>query len=153
MADLPPDMLRKGRPPDPAGFRDEEELFRAFEPQAWEGNRISIDAIGLPDLSVNWGKHGPPEWLLLLERFAGCGVGAFNVADVPRKLENLGVYLYTFDLVHEPTENNYPHSIIRAFDERGQHVQEEQGLIPEVHLRWRNRLRQRIRLRIRPGIA
>ena len=144
-------MLRRGRTPDPEGFRDAEELFRAFEPEAWEGDRISIDAIGLPDLSVNWGKHGPAEWLLLLEAFAGCGVGAFNVGDVPKKLENLGVYAYTFDLAHEPTENNYPHSVIRAWDESGQHVREEQGLNPQVHLRWRNRLRQRIRLRIRPA--
>ncbi len=153
MANLPHDMLRRNRPPDPAEFRDEEELFRAFEPEAWEGNRISIDAIGLPDLSVNWGKHGPPEWLLLLDAFAGCGVGAFNVGDVPKKLEHAGVYLYTFDLAHEPTENNYPHSIIRAFDEKGQHVLEEQDLDPQVHLRWRNRLRQRIQLRIRPASA
>jgi hypothetical protein len=153
MADLPRDMLRMGRPPDPAGFRDEEELFRAFEPQAWDGDRISIDAIGLPDLSVNWGKHGPPEWLLLLEMFVGCGVGAFKVVDVPKKLEHLGVHIYTFDLAHDPTENNYPHSIIRAFDGKGQHIHEEQGLNPQVHLRWRYRLRQRIQLRIRPASA
>ncbi len=153
MADLPQEMLRRGRPPDPEGFRDEEELYRAFEPEAWAGDRISIDAIGLPDLSVNWGKHGPPEWLLLLDVFAGCGVGAFTVGDVPKRLEHIGVYVYTFDLVHDPTENNYPHSVIRALDENGRHILEEQGLNPQVHLRWRNRLRQRIRLRIRPGSA
>jgi hypothetical protein len=151
MADLPRDMLRLGRSPE--GFRDEEELFRAFEPGAWEGDRLSIDAVGLPDLSVNWGKHGPPEWLLLLEVFAGCSVGTFKVADVPKRLEHLGVYVYTFDLAHKPTENNYPHSIIRAFDESGQHIQNEQALNPQVHLRWRNRLRQRVQLRIRPGSA
>ncbi len=153
MGDLPRDMLQRGRPPDAEGFRDEEELFRAFEPEAWEGDRISIDAIGLPDLSVNWGKHGPAEWLLLLDAFAGCGVGSFKVADVPKKLEHLGVYLYTFDLAHEPTPNNYPHSIIRAWDEQGRHIQRPEGLDPHVHLRWRNRLRQRIHLRIRPGGA
>jgi hypothetical protein len=151
MADLPQEMLRRNRPPDQEGFQDDEELFRAFEPGAWQGNRISIDAIGLPDLSVNWGKHGPPEWLLLLDVFSGCGVGAFKVADVPKRLEHSGVYQYTFDLKHDPTENNYPHSVIQALDENGQHIQEERGLNPQVHLRWRNRLRQRIRLRIPPG--
>jgi hypothetical protein len=88
-------MLRRGRSPDLEGFRDEEEFFRAFEPEAWEGDRISIDAIGLPDLSVNWGKHGPAEWLLLLEIFAGCGVGAFQVGDVPKRLEHIGIWVYT----------------------------------------------------------
>jgi len=144
-------MLRRGRPPDPEPFREEEELFRAFEPEAWEGDHISIDAIGLPDLSVNWGKHGPAEWLLLLDTFVGCGVGAFKVADVPKSLEHLGVYIYTFGLVHDPTENNYPHSVIQAFDEEGRHIEEPQTLNPQVHLRWRNRLRQRIQLRIRTG--
>src|SRR5438876_5772344 len=134
MAELPRDMLRRGRAPDVEGFRDEEELFRAFEPAAWEGDRISIDAIGLPDLSVNWGKHGPPEWLLLLDAFAGCGVGAFKVGDVPKTLDHLGVYTYKFDLAHDPTDNNYPHSIIRAMDERGQHIQDEHVLNPQVHL-------------------
>jgi len=153
MAELPRDMIRRGRPSDPEAFRDEEELFRAFEPEAWQGDRISIDAIGLPDLSVNWGKHGPAEWLLLLDAFAGCGVGAFKVGDVPKKLEHLGSYVFMFDLAHDPTENNYPHSIIRALDERGRHIRDEQGLNPQVHLRWRNRLRQRIHLRIRPGSA
>src|SRR6266849_118382 len=148
MPELPRDMLRRDRPPDPEGFRDEEELFRAFEPEAWEGDRISIDAIGLPDLSVNWGKHGPAEWLLLLDIFAGCGVRAFRVVDVPKRLEHVGVYVFKFDLAPTPTENNYPHSIIRALDEKDQHIREEHGLNPQVHLRWRNRLRQRIRLRI-----
>jgi hypothetical protein len=151
MADLPRDMICRGRLPDPDGFRDEEELFRAFEPNAWEGDRISIDAIGLPDLSVNWGKHGPAEWLLLLEVFAGCGVGAFKVGDVPKRLDHAGVYVFLFDLIHNPTETNYPHSIIRAFDENGQHILDEHRLNPQVHLRWRNRLRQRIQLRIRPA--
>src|SRR5437899_4259171 len=114
MADLPRDMLRRGRPPDTEGFRDDDELFRDFEPGAWEGDRISIDAIDLPDLSVNWGKYGPAEWLLLLDVFAGCGVAAFKVADVPKRIEDVGIFVYEFDLVHDPTENNYPHSIIRA---------------------------------------
>lgn len=144
-------MLARGRPPDSGGFRDEEELYRAFEPDAWEGDRISIDAIGLPDLSVNWGKYGPPQWLLLLDVFAGFGVGAFKVGDVPKSLEHLGTYVYTFDLLHAPTENNYPHSIIRALDAQKRHIQDENELDPHVHLRWRSRLRQRIRLCIPPG--
>lgn len=101
-------------------------------------------------MSVNWGKHGPPEWLLLLDAFAGCGVGAFRVADVPKCLEELGTRTYTFDLAHAPTENNYPHSLIRAFDDRGTHLVDDSAIPPAIHLRWRNRLRQCIRLRISP---
>jgi hypothetical protein len=151
MPELPHEMLRRGRPPDTEGFRDEEELFRAFDADAWEDDGIAIDAIGLPDLSVNWGKHGPAEWLLLLDCFAGCGVGAFRVADVPKEIEHLGVAVYRFDLAHDPTENNYPHSVIRAFEPDGRHIEDRRELNPQVHLRWRNRLRQRIKLRIKPA--
>lgn len=150
MAEIPKEMSGKNRSPDPGPFLDDEELYRAFAPDAWEGDRISLDAIGLPDLSVNWSRYGPPEWLLLLDVFSGFGVAAFKVKDVPRKLEHAGVYLFTFDLLHDPIPTNYPHSVIRAFDENGVHIREEGVLHPEVHLRWRNKLRQRIRLRIRP---
>jgi hypothetical protein len=149
MAELPAAMLRRGRGPDPDGFAEDESLYRAFEPDAIEGQTVAIDAIELPDLSVNRGKHGPPGWLLLLDRFEGCGVAEFHVRDFPKELLHNGQPRYTFDIIHDPTDNNYPHSVIRAFD-NGVHITDENKhrLEPDVHLRWRNRLRQRIRVRI-----
>lgn len=151
MAKLPPDMLARGRAPDQE-YAEQEELFRAFEPDALEGRAIAIDAIELPDLSVNRGKYGPPEWLLLVDRFQGCGVAVFKVEDIPRELEHQGVRRFTFAVVHAPTENNYPHSEIRAYNEQGTHIQAKERLDSDLHLRWRNRLRQRIRVRIMPSV-
>ena len=67
MPELPPDMKTRGRKPDNPLNDPNEELYRAFAPSAFDGDGIAIDAIELPDLSVNRQKYGPPGWLLLLE--------------------------------------------------------------------------------------
>jgi hypothetical protein len=149
MPELPCDMLRRGRQPD-NDFADSEELYRAFGAGELEGDRLAMDAIELPDLSVNRGKYGPAHCLLTLDRFQGCGVAACTVGDIPAELEHLGRFHYYFRVAHDPTENNWPHSVIQAFDENQQHIQDKDLLDPDLHLRWRNRLRQRLRVRIRP---
>jgi hypothetical protein len=142
-------MPTRGRPPDPH-FLPEERLFRAFAPTELDGDRIAVDAIELPDMSVNREKYGPPEWLLLLDVWAGCGVASFQVQDIPAEMLHRGTILYRFDVIHEPTPNNYPHSVVRAL-ENDRHIPLPEDLDPELHLRWRNRLRQRLRVCIRPG--
>ena len=66
MAEIPAEMLRNGRPVLP--FNDSDEaLYRRFEPSMRDGSTIHIDAIELPDMSVNRGSLGPPEWALLVD--------------------------------------------------------------------------------------
>lgn len=60
MADLPDEMLTKDRPVDLV-FADDEMLYRRFTPDALDGAGIAPEAIGLPDMSVNRSKYGPPE--------------------------------------------------------------------------------------------
>jgi hypothetical protein len=148
MASLPPNMITGGRKPDPA-FEGTERLFRAFVADELEGDKVALDAIELPDMSVNREKYGPPEWLLCLDVWKGCGVAAFQVQDVRIELTHQGVRTFHFDVIHDPTENNYPHSVVRAHEE-DRHITDPAELDPELHLRWRNRLRQRLRVIIRP---
>src|SRR5437867_2558855 len=116
MAEIPPDMMTRGRPKDPA-FRDDETLYRRFRPDDLDGRRISPDAVELPDMSVNRSKYGPPDWLLLGEEFLGWGVFGFTVGDIPPQMVDKGVVVYTFAPEHVPLKYNYPHSEVWAFRE------------------------------------
>jgi hypothetical protein len=72
MPNLPDGMLAKGRAIDPR-FDPDERLFRAFAAQDLDGDKVAVDAIELPDMSVNREKYGPPNWLLHLDIWTGCG--------------------------------------------------------------------------------
>jgi hypothetical protein len=148
MAELPDAMRQQGRPPDPH-FDSDERLFRRFRPQDLEGNTVAVDAIELPDMSVNREKYGPAEWLLLDEAFETWGVAAFMVQDVPLEITHLGIIHYTFRVEHQPHRNNYPHSEVRAYKD-GEHIdlKHKAELDPEPHLRWRERLQWKTRIAI-----
>jgi hypothetical protein len=150
MADLPDAMRQHGRSPD-QHFDPAERLFRRFRPVDLEGTTVAVDAIELPDMSVNREKYGPPDWLLLDEAFETWGVAAFRVHDVPAEITHLGVIQYTFGVEHQPLRNNYPHSEVRAYRD-GDHIdlKHKADLDPESHLRWRERLQWKIRVAIQP---
>src|SRR5947207_1350946 len=138
MSDLPPEMLKGARHPD-GHFAKSEDLHRAFHPHALQGASLELDAIELPDMSVNRSKYGRPEWLLLLDSRDGWGVAAFQVADIPSELVHQGVIRFTFRPFHRPFKHNYPHSEVWAF-ENGVHIDAKEKLNPDLHLRWRERL-------------
>ena len=146
MADVPDEMMTKDRPPDPV-FKEDELLFRRFSPDAPGRTSGLPDALELPDLSVNREKYGPPEWLLLDEAFAGWGVLAFRVGDIPKELLDKGINVYTFAPRHVPLKYNYPHSEVWAFRD-GVHIdaRNEMLLDPDLHLRWRQILIWKTRL-------
>ncbi len=149
MASLPAGMKAHKRGPVD-DFDEDEPLYRAFREQDLDGDKVSIDAIELPDMSVNRGRFGQPYWLLHLGIWEGCGVAAFEVRDARYSFPHLGVIHYRFDVVHTPTQDNYPHSEIYAY-EGERHIKTPERMDPTVHLRYRNRLRQRLRVVIRPG--
>ncbi len=150
MAELPEAMRQSGRPPDPQ-FDAEESLFRRFRPEDLEGRTLAVDAIELPDMSVNREKYGPPTWLLLDEAFETWGVASFMVQDIPTELIHLGTIQYTFGVEHCPTRNNYPHPEVRAYKDT-EHIdlRHKADLDPEPHLRWRQRLQWRKRIVVQP---
>ena len=157
MADVPEDMKQKERVEDPC-FAPDEELYRRFPPDHFERDTVTIEAIELPDMSVNREKYGPPQWVLVEIRendnFEGWGVLAFEVRNVPAEMPYRGTRIYTFGPKHEPERLNYPHSEIRAY-ENGNHVDFENAVLlePEIHQRWRQRLLWKCRPVIKPVLV
>ncbi len=90
------------------------------------------------------------EWVLIdttrQNDFSTWGILAFRVGDIPEQIEDLGAY--EFAPKHTPQRNNYPHTDVRAFT-AGRPVNTE--LPPVLHLRFRNRLRFKIRVIKRPS--
>jgi hypothetical protein len=140
-------------------FADDERLFRRFHPNHLDGDEVAIDAVELPDMSVNRERFGPPAWLLLEEEYADWGVLAFLVRDIPphRQMWHQGVVPYTLEPKHVPLRHNYPHSEVRVYRD-GMHIQrgsrQNPGnlhlLDPDFHLRWREHIVLASRIVIRP---
>ncbi len=158
MADVPDEMMQKGRAAD-QDFSPNEWLYRRVPHVLWDDGGVELDAIELPDMSVNREKHGGrPEWARLLsDDYADWGVIGFQVQDVPPELQHIGIYLYKFRPVHVPHHRNYHHTEVQAYetrvDEPGRETHIGKSLMdritPDVHLRWREHLRRRCRIILR----
>ena len=151
MAEVPDEMKTMGRSDDPH-FDDAEDLYRRFPPEFRDGKSIALEALELPDMSVNRAKYGPPKWLLLDDDFSGWGVFGFEVGQIPREIMQHGILKYTFGPRHRPLKNNYPHSEVWAFCD-DQHIDAKNSdllLDPEAHQRWRQRLAWKCKIVIAP---
>jgi hypothetical protein len=163
MAELPEGMMQRGRLEDDV-FEPEEHLYRRVLHELWEDDYINLDAIELPDMSVNREKYGPPQWVRLLsDEFHDWGVIGFQVRDIPAELQHLGAHIYRFRPKHVPHKHNYPHSEVQAYYARSdspeaeEHIDDEflikeqiqqlETLFPdELQLRWREQLRRKCRI-------
>jgi hypothetical protein len=141
-------MLQGSRKPDP-DFAADESLYRRIRPDMYANGQIELDAVELPDMSVDRGKYAQPEWLLLGEH-ADWGVAGFRVKDIPARLVHLGTWAYTFEPRHVPHKRNYPHSEVWAFED-GAHIDGKERLDPILHLRWRHLLLRKIKVVIAPA--
>lgn len=154
MDEVPSGMLRLERKEDPH-FSPNEWLYRRVPHEFWDEPRISLDAIGLPDMSVGRGNYGWPVWLRVNDehpeddRFEDWGVVGFQVGDIPTPLQHEGVFLWTFAATHVPQKRNYPHTEVRCFED-SKHVQALAALPPALHLRWRKQLLWKIRIFLNP---
>jgi hypothetical protein len=150
MADVPDEMMTLNKPTIDE-FPNDEELFRRFEPDYLDGSRVAVEAIELPDMSVNRSSFGPAAWAILHEDFDGWGVFAFKVGDIPPRLLHLGELVYTFAARHRPLKYNYPHSEVWAFREEV-HI-DLKNTVPLDHdafQRWRQLLVWKTRIVIQP---
>ena len=166
MAELPQEMLQRGRAEDNV-FEPSEQLYRRVPHDLWEEDYINLDAIELPDMSVNRQKYGPPQWVRLpSEEYHDWGVIGFQVEDIPPEMQHLGVHIYRFRPKHVPHKHNYPHSEVQAYYARTdspaaeEHIDNDflkrekvlqlESLFPDVlQLRWREQLRRKCRIVIR----
>lgn len=149
--DIPERMRPCGRGPV-ADFEADENLYRRFHPDSLDGSTVAIDAIAMPDMSTMRQRFTDDiEWVLIdttrQNDFSTWGILAFRVGDIPEQIEDVGAFEYEFAPKHTPQRNNYPHTDVRAFT-AGRSVDAE--LPPGIHLRFRLRLRFKIRVIKRP---
>src|SRR2546428_3834144 len=117
MREPPERLMMRDRHPGPY-FPPDENLFRRFSPDLWDGQELELDAVDLPDISCIRGKYGRAEDALFSSsgHFDGWGVCSFQVQDIPPEMLDRGVFRYTFQPHHVPDRRNYPHSEVRAFE-------------------------------------
>lgn len=153
MRERPEHLLTRGRGENQT-FAPDEKLFRRLMPLHFVDRQIDVDAVPLPDISVNRGAYSSAADVLFDEEgaFDSWGVLSIQVMHVPTELTHAGVFVYTIQVVHAPLRNNYAHSEIRAF-ENGQHV--NKPMMAKVdrgfHLRFREHLLRKARVEIAPG--
>lgn len=109
--DIPDEMHRRGRSPQ-NNFSLEEDLYIRFEKVT--GDQVAIGPIRCPDQSVNRSRYSEPGWVLL-PGHSHWGFGTFKVQDIPTPMERDAGDPYEFIITHDPEEENYSHSEIRAF--------------------------------------
>jgi len=165
MSELPDYMYQRERHPD-QDFQPEEFLYRRVpkdtwdEGEMWEDDDIDLDCIEFPDMSVNRGKYGGPE-SVRWERGSlhDWGVIGFRVKHIPERMPFQGAFIYSMRPVHRPLKRNYPHSEVQVFErswegtEGERHIgkQEMPGVTLEAQLEWRELLRRRCQIVLRPG--
>jgi hypothetical protein len=110
-ASLPEAMRQNDRPPDPI-FLPEEELYLRFN--SVEEGKVNPVCLICPDQSVNRAKYSEPEWVLL-PRWAHWGYGAFRAKEIPQNITSGSGEIHHFRVEHDPKEENYSHSEIRAY--------------------------------------
>lgn len=115
MPELPEGMMQRDRPVDD-DFKPDEPLYRRVPHEFWDEDRVNIDAVDLPDMSVNRGKYSEPGWVRLIgDEYHDWGVIGFRVEDVPLEIQHLGTHLFKFRTKHVPHKYNYLHSEVQAF--------------------------------------
>src|SRR5262245_2228316 len=118
MPELPEWMMQHDKPVDDV-FRGDEQLYRRVPHEFWDDDYINVDAIDLPDMSVNRGKYSLPQWVRLIgEEYHDWGVIGFRVEDIPAEMQHLGVHIFRFRPKHVLHKYNYPHSEVQAFHSR-----------------------------------
>jgi hypothetical protein len=121
----PEELIRNGREVDPVFLPDELLYYRIVR---LEGNRVNPIDIPFTDdiaggkikcaLSVNRGKYSQPHHVLYSKypKHINDGVVKFSVRDIPEAIEHVEEHtILNFRVEHDPLEDNYSHSQIRAF--------------------------------------
>jgi hypothetical protein len=163
MPELPEGMMQFDKEIDPV-FKPDEQLYRRVPHDDWDNAYVTLDAIDLPDMSVNRGKYSQPQWVRLVsDEFHDWGVIGFQVRDIPAEIQYLGVHIFRFRPKHVPLKRNYPHAEVQAYHAKveapdceehinsgllkKEQVEKLSTLFPdELQLRWREQLRRKCRI-------
>ena len=112
--EIPPQLLRHGRPDDQE-FLATEELYRRCANWPLNEHRSGI-AFPFPDFSVNRQKYCENPYWTLLPDHHNLRVISFLVGDIPAELiAEHNMQVFNFRPVHRPEDDNYSHSEISTF--------------------------------------
>ena len=136
-APIPDEMKRQGRPVDPH-FDADEALYIRF--QHLSGQYIEAADLRCPDQSVNRSRYSKAEWVLL-PIYAAWGIASLKVQDIPLQVMGGGCAQSFFKVEHDPQEDNYAHSEIRAFGD-STHLHRQSKTSHTVKLQFRTILSQ-----------
>jgi hypothetical protein len=166
MPELPDYMFQKGRQPDPI-FSPDEFLYRRVpkdtwgDQDMWSDEDIDSDCIEFPDMSVTRQKYGLTANSARWERgkYVDWGVLGFQVQDIPESIPFQGAFVYKMRPAHKPEKRNYPHSEVQVFEAPWDNPGQEThiggtampGITLEAKQEWRELLRRRCRIALRPG--
>jgi len=106
-------MYRKGRPVD-SEFEPSEDLYYRCQAQHITDSRLLPTALRFPDFSVNRAKYSLPEDVLIPD-YQTWGIAAFRVEDIPSEQKSDANTTYTWEVVHDPNEDNYAYSEVRTY--------------------------------------
>jgi len=153
--EIPEKMKSKGRAAVQQ-FDSQEKVYRRLPPILWDfdSEEIELNAIPLPEMSVFRERFTEKmEWILIdpdhKKIYSDWGILTFKVKDIPESFLHKGIYQYNFKPVHQPQKNNYPHSVVRAYED-GKPILERNQLDEEAHLRFRERLFWKVRVIRKP---
>lgn len=114
VAPIPARLYRNGRSVDSV-FAPEERLYLRFPRESYDHINCGLlpSAIRSPvDQSVNRGKYSDPADVLL-PHWPDWGIALLEVRDVPKELQS--TITYRIRVEHDPLEDNYAHTEIRAY--------------------------------------
>jgi hypothetical protein len=109
----PERMFRQARPVDSC-FESSEDLYYRCRAEHISDNRLLPQAIRFPDFSVNRSKYSNPEDVLV-PTYSDWGVSAFHVGDLQLEQKTDAHTVYSWQVIHDPLEDNYSHSEVRTF--------------------------------------
>lgn len=159
MPEIPEEMKMKDRKVDPV-FLPKEWLYRRVPHIHWADDEVLVESLDLPDMSVNRGKYGPPEWVRLTsDEHADWGVIGFRVESIPSPIKHVGMFEYDFQPVHCPHAKNYPHSEVQVYETHLErhtdpvHITKSLAnrIRPDVLLRFREKLARECQIIIKAG--
>lgn len=112
-ANRPKRMFRQDRPVD-SEFSPTEDLYHRCLARHVVDKRLLPEAIRFPNFSVNRSKYSEPEDVLI-PQYSQWGVATFQVKDLPPQRSTDTNTTYTWQVVHDPLEENYAHSEVRTY--------------------------------------
>ncbi|MDZ4820637.1 MAG: hypothetical protein SGJ20_16860 [Planctomycetota bacterium] len=150
-------MIRDDRGLDDDFQSNEKLFFRCKAEWIDQNGRIRLAHVRAPDQSVNREKFSKRYDVLLpiddtsSPKLIYWGVASVDVQDVPTHGVSTGGLIFSFTVEHDPLENNYGHTELRAYKNNKREMKSD-NINKAVRKEYRAKLAERTRIEISPLI-